>query len=199
MNDVDRHLQEIAEIRLLMERSSKFLSLSGLSGVSAGIIALAGCAAAYWRLNIAEAGDKGALLTFLAVDALLVLVAAIAAAIVFTVRLARRKGLEVWNRNARYLLANLGIPLAAGGAFCLMLLLHGALSLVPAVMLAFYGLALMNASKVTINEIRYLGIVELALGVVAGFLPGNGLLFWGVGFGVLHIAYGLFMYRKYEQ
>ena len=43
----EEQLQNLAEIRSLMERSSRFISLSGLSGVGAGVCALVGSAAAH--------------------------------------------------------------------------------------------------------------------------------------------------------
>ena len=46
MNNQNEHLETLSEIRTLMERSSKFLSLSGISGISAGIIAIVGVVAA---------------------------------------------------------------------------------------------------------------------------------------------------------
>ncbi|MES2397617.1 MAG: hypothetical protein V4549_16525 [Bacteroidota bacterium] len=65
--------------------------------------------------------------------------------------------------------------------------------------LLFYGLALINASKYTLNDIRYLGICEIVLGLIASLYIGYGLLFWAAGFGVLHIVYGAVMYYKYER
>jgi hypothetical protein len=44
-----------------------------------------------------------------------------------------------------------------------------------------------------------LGICEIGLGLIASIYMGYGLLFWAVGFGVLHIIYGIVMYMKYER
>jgi hypothetical protein len=65
--------------------------------------------------------------------------------------------------------------------------------------LVFYGLALVNGSKYTLNDIRNIGYLEAGLGVVSMFVPGYGLWFWALGFGVLHIVYGVTMYYKYER
>jgi hypothetical protein len=63
----------------------------------------------------------------------------------------------------------------------------------------FYGLALVNASKYTLTDIRYLGITEIILGILNIFFLRRGLYFWALGFGVLHIIYGLVMWWKYER
>jgi hypothetical protein len=94
---------------------------------------------------------------------------------------------------------NLAIPLAVGGIFCAILLYHGIVYLMAPAMLIFYGLALVNGSKYTLTDIRYLGLSEIVLGVFAAFFIGYGLLAWAIGFGVLHIVYGTLMYYKYER
>ena len=114
-------------------------------------------------------------------------------------RKAKRKGLPVWDSTAKRLLLNLLIPLATGGLFCLVLLYHRQVGMIAPATLIFYGLALLNASKYTLNDIRYLGILEIIIGLIASVYIGYGLLFWAVGFGVLHIVYGIVMYSKYEK
>ena len=93
----------------------------------------------------------------------------------------------------------MAVPLAAGGIFCLALLVHGLPALVAPATLVFYGLALINASKFTLDEVRWLGLSELVVGLFAVFVPGHGLLCWSLGFGVLHIGYGTYMYLRYER
>jgi len=63
--------------------------------------------------------------------------------------------------------------------------------------LIFYGLALVNASKYTLSEIRSFGIAEIVLGLIAMAFIGYGLLFWAIGFGLLHIIYGIIMHVRY--
>jgi hypothetical protein len=209
----EKHLQDLSEIRSLMERSSRFISLSGLSGVFVGTFALIGAAAAYYYMGPRNAVipryydfDKDVLGIrhlsyhyFFILDALLVLAASLITASYLTIRQARRKGQKIWDLSARRLFVNMMIPLAAGGIFALILLGHGYVGLVAPVTLLFYGLALVNASKYTLNDIRYLGICEIILGLIASYYVGQGLLFWAIGFGVLHIVYGIVMYRKYER
>jgi hypothetical protein len=202
-------LQTLTEIKQLMERSSRFISLSGLSGVFAGIYALAGAATAYWYLNLDGIGYYSGSkiiatatrseLEFILLDAFIVLVMAIATGIFLTTRKARKDGNSIFDNTAKKLIINLCIPLFTGGLFCIALLYHGALLYVPASMLVFYGLSLLHASNYTRSDIRILGYAEIILGLIALFAIGYGFLFWAIGFGVLHIVYGTYMYFKYEM
>jgi hypothetical protein len=198
MDKIDDHLKDLSEIRSMMEKSSKFLSLSGLSGISAGIVALAG--SFFILQKFREAKEYGVTedFPFYYISlAVIVLAAALAFAIIFTVRNAKKKNLPVWSITAKYLLTSLFIPLAAGGLFSLILWYKGMPELIFSSTLVFYGLALLNASKYVMNEIRYLGITEIILGLIAGIT--YGLIFWAIGFGIVHIAYGIYTYLKYEK
>ncbi len=205
MYEPEEHLQTLTDIRSLMERSAKFLSLSGLSGVSAGLIALAGAGWAFMH----QASDSGqysldatyrrAQLEFLLTDMLLVLVLALATGIFFTVRKARRQGLTIWNQTSRRLLWAMAVPLLAGGVFCIGLIYHGLFWLAFPATLIFYGLALLNGSRYTVRDVEYLGVSEVVLGLIAVFLTGYTLLTWAIGFGVLNIVYGVVMWVKYER
>lgn len=204
-------LAQLTEIRAIMERSSRFISLSGLSGVGAGVVALAGAGAGHWFLR-REYGATGYLRLLESTEAerLLVLpymvglaVAMIGAALLvatfFTWRRARHQGQPLWTALGRRLALSLAVPLMAGGLFCLALFVRGAVSLVVPGLLLFYGLALLNASKYTLEEIRWLALTQIALGLLAVLLPGAGLLFFALGFGLGHIGYGLLMYNRYER
>jgi hypothetical protein len=213
MEDRKEHLQAITDIRSMMERSSRFISLSGLSGIFAGVFALIGAFLAYNKIgayahnyremigmnrseNVSMIND---LITYLFLVAAGVLAASLLCGVLLTMRNSRKKGLKIWDSTAKRLLINLAIPLITGGLFCLILLYHNDLGLVAPATLIFYGLALINASKYTFNDIRYLGICEIVLGLTASFFIGYGLFFWSIGFGVLHIIYGAVMYFKYER
>lgn len=213
MKNPENHLETLSEIRSLMERSSRFISLSGLSGVFAGIFALIGAGAAYVYLDLDLFSEKpyykGALeadgslnwhfISFFFIDALAVLILSLFFGVYFSTRKAKKQGLKIWDSTSTRLAYNLFIPLATGGIFCLMLLYHGYFVMIAPATLIFYGLALLNASKYTLNDIRYLGISEILLGLIASFWVGYALLFWSIGFGILHIFYGMIMYFKYER
>lgn len=216
MESKNEHLESLKEIRSIMEKSSQFLSLSGLSGVFIGLAALLGALMIYlfqYDFFFGRYSSGGVFLSeqlisgkeyidflvFSSITGIIVLILAITFGIIFTAQNARKKGLPLWSSSAKRMLINLFIPLIAGGLFCIALLFHRLIYLVAPATLIFYGLALVNAGKYTIKEIRYLGITEIALGILASFVVGYGLIFWSLGFGILHIVYGLTMYWKYER
>ena len=211
MNEsTDKHLENLAAVRDIMERSSRFISLSGLSGIWAGITAIISSMIAYVYMN--EQGltyEQGKFfpqfipdesnIRFLILLACATIVVALVGAVIFTSRSARRRGLPLWDKQAARLLFSLFVPLAAGGLFCLLLIRHGYIDVIAPATLVFYGLALLNASKFTVDEMKVLGILQTVLGLIAAWQIGYGLLFWSLGFGVLHIIYGTRMYFKYER
>lgn len=212
MDKKQDQLAELREIRNLMERSSRFLSLSGIAGIIVGVIAIEGVAAAYafLGLGLSEPGyyqfsaaqnvaEVTAAKAFLFADFMAVLLLSLFTGIYFAVRNAKKQGLPVWDATASRLLINMMIPLAAGGIYCLILFYHGHLALIAPATLIFYGLALINASKYAINDIRYLGIIEVAVGLTASLFVDYGLLFWAFGFGILHMVYGIKIYFKHER
>ncbi len=202
----EQHLQDLTDIKDIMNRSSRFMSLSGMAGVMAGIFALVGAYSAY--TTIYEGQDymayRKAFVTFddlmqLLLVAATVLVLSVGSGIYFSYRKAKKNEESFWNDQAGRVLTNLMIPLATGGLLCLILLSKGYIGVIAPLTLIFYGLALVNASKYTLTEIRSLGILEIIVGLAAMQFIGYGLLFWAVGFGALHIIYGIAMYIKYER
>lgn len=210
-------LNDLREIRALMERSSRFIGLSGLSGIAAGFCALAGAAVTYIYLdtrpfefdhqaanlyfNLALSASKWGMhyTQFFILVASLTILSAVAFGIFFTTRNAQQKGQSIWDATALRLLVSLAVPLIAGGLFCLAMLLHGSIGYLAPTTLVFYGLALVNGSKYTLHDVYYLGLTEIALGILAMFMLRFGLEFWVIGFGFLHIIYGAMMYFKYEK
>lgn len=198
----------------MMERSSRFISLSGLSGVSAGICALIGSWLAHpyvfgykdfitYADNTAETYPANNYelifsnkLFWIAAGTFM---AALISAFLFTWLKSKKAGIPVWGIAARRLMINLCIPIIAGGLFLFKLIQFGTFGLVAPGCLIFYGLGLINASKYTLSEIRYLGYVQVVLGLVNLCFVGYGLYFWALGFGVMHIIYGLYMWMKYDR
>lgn len=202
----EKYINDLKEIKSMMDRSSRFISLSGMSGVVAGLAALVGAYLAYntvyqdqnyfdYRVMVMNADSVVRLLSI----AIGVLVVSLAAGIFFTLQRTRKTKQALWDAQAKRLVVNLMIPLLTGGILCLILLSKGLISLVAPMTLVFYGLALINASKYTLTEVRSLGIAEVILGLLAFQFIGYGLLFWSIGFGALHIIYGLAMYLKYDR
>jgi len=199
-----KYLDDIKDIKNIMDRSTKFISLSGLSGISAGILALIASYIAY-RLVYFDQNylvDRIAVINYKTlIQLLLVAIAtkflAILLGIFFTSKKAKKSGQKMWDPQARRFYINLLIPLITGGLLCLALLLRGYVSLVAPLTLIFYGLGLVNASNHSISDIRSLGIIEIILGLIAVCFVGYGLIFWAIGFGVMHIIYGIVMHYKY--
>lgn len=212
MEEKNPGLETLKDIRSIMERSTRFLSLSGLSGVFAGTFALAGAIAAYvylhlnfwstnyytYAYNVIGEPDVS-FMRFFFFDAGVVLLSSLAVCMFLTYRNAIKQDVPFWNPVSRRMAVHLLIPLFAGGIFCLLLLQHRQIGLIAPSMLLFYGMALLNASKFTHDDIRTLGILEITLGLISAYFIGYGLLFWAVGFGLLHIIYGIMMYKKYEK
>ncbi|WP_026727745.1 hypothetical protein [Flavobacterium denitrificans] len=201
-----KHQEDLAHIRSMMERSSRFISLSGLSGVFAGLSALIGGLYVYqlFKINgIDYFTDEHILLTgnlvsHLFFTGIVILVCAIVFGAFFTIRKSKKYDLPIWTSATKNMLINLAIPLVAGGIFCLALIYHGYFGLVAPTTLIFYGLAVVNAEKYTFSDIKYLGYLELILGGISLFYIGYGLIFWIIGFGILHIIYGLVAFKKYK-
>ena len=201
-----KHQEDLSHIRSMMERSSRFISLSGLSGVFAGLSALIGGLYVYqlFKANGLDYFDgehklySVDLVSELVIIALIILFFALTFGIFFTIRKSRKYNLPIWTTATKKMLINLVIPLVVGGIFCLALLYHQIYVLIAPATLLFYGLALINAEKYTFSDIKYLGFCELALGCVSLFFLGYGLVFWIIGFGVLHILYGLIVFKKYK-
>ncbi|MDB5196390.1 MAG: hypothetical protein JWP88_761 [Flaviaesturariibacter sp.] len=208
MNEHDTQLEALQDIRRMMQRSSRFISLSGLSGIAAGICGLIGAWFAYDWISeyYAAYNDTGytnqafhKLKYNLFLLAAGVLGAALLSAFYFTWRKADKDGASLWNHTSRNLALNMAIPLVAGGFFILAMLQYSEWRFVAPASLIFYGLALVNGGKYTLSEIRYLGLTELLLGLISTQAIGYGLYFWAFGFGVLHILYGFAMWWKYER
>ena len=206
MKEIQEYEKDLASIRTMMERSAKFISLSGLSGVLAGIYALIGATAAYFIMGFksplhargyaAYGVDRVAKLLVIAG---IVLVVSVSTGLYLSYKKATKHGLTLWTSASRRLFINLMIPLVTGGLFILIILYWRNYGMVAPACLVLYGLALIQASSNTYDEIRYLGFCEIILGLICALMPGYGLQFWALGFGVLHIVYGAIMYNKYDK
>ena len=212
MNTTEQSLETLQDIKKMMERSSRFISLSGWSGVSAGAAALIGAWLARreitqfhdtlrGRRNDADLVRSSVELLSLQLIriAVVVFIAALISAFLFTYIRSRKTGVPVWGVTAQRLMWNTILPLVTGGVVIIRLLQVGHYGLVAPCCLVFYGLALVNGSKYTLGEVKWLGYAQIALGLINLWMPGYGLLFWALGFGALHIIYGIAMWMRYER
>ena len=201
MNSKD-YLKDISEIKDLMNKSSRFISLSGLSGVLAGIYAIIGATIAYFLVNNYSYGTlllDGQIFKWVLLDLILIALFSIITAIVLTTRKAKKNNAKIWDTSSKRLIVNFLIPLVTGGLYILIILGQQKYGQAGALMLIFYGLSLVSASKYSIGHIRFLGYIEIILGLICAVFPGYGFWLWVLGFGVMHIIYGSWMHFKYDK
>ncbi len=201
MKEEKDYIQDIVEIRSMMERSTKFLSLSGFSGVLAGVYALIGV---YFSNKIIGFNPDSIQYTHekfqeIILIALIVMIGAIGTAIILSISKANKTGEKFWNASAKRLVVNMSVPLVAGGLLLLLLISYNLIGLIAPFSLLFYGLALYNASKFTYEDVKSLAIIEICLGLLSTYFITYSLLFWAFGFGIVHIAYGIYIYYRFEK
>ena len=214
MNEQQQSLEDLQHIKMMMERSSRFISLSGLSGISAGVCALIGA----WLAKPYIVGQKNLIInedlavsqalgndysiilnTYLFWIAIFTFIAAFVSAFIFTYLKSKKEGIAVWSHTSKRLMINVSIPIVVGGLFLFRMMQFETFGLIAPGCLIFYGLGLVNASKYTLIEIRYLGYIQILLGLISLWFVGCGIYFWAAGFGVMHILYGAYMWNKYER
>lgn len=198
----NNYLKDISEIKDLMSKSSRFISLSGFSGILAGIYALIGAGYAYWLVSNSESGYlilDGKVFRLVLLDLALVGFFSVATAILLTTQKAKKNNEKIWDSLTQRLLKSFIIPLVAGGIYIIIILGQQRYGQTGGLMLLFYGLALLNASKYTLGDVKYLGYTQIILGLISAMYPSYGFWFWVLGFGVVHIIYGAIMYFKYDK
>jgi hypothetical protein len=206
MNTSQTNIDAIKDIRTIMERSSRFISLSGWSGISAGIFALAGAWVANDRIKeyysngySAASACPSCLRNELSMIAAIVFFTAFISAFLFTYAKTKKEGVPIWGSAAKRLLWNTLLPMVTGGILIWKMIDLKQYDFVVSSTLIFYGLALVNGSKYTMGEVRYLGYAEIVTGIVSLLIIPKGLYAWAFGFGVLHIIYGIAMWWKYDR
>jgi len=204
-------IHDLKEIRKMMETSSKFLSLSGLSGISAGIIALIGSSYAWYTIStfsnkalhyvaIGTIEVKSTELEYhLILIASLILIFGVSFGFLFTYLSAKKKQHNLFTPVSFKLAWSLGLPLVFGGLFTILLFIKGFYGIIGASTLMFYGLSLLNASKYVHPEIKYLAICQMLLSLFSILFIEHSLILLAIVFGVLHIIYGIIMYIKYDR
>ena len=215
--NINEHQQDLQQIKQMMERSNRFISLSGLSGIAAGVCALTGATFAYYTLNSKDGqlmnldeniynsvANRQVELTNLlenklVIIAVLTFIIAFISSVFFTWLRSKKTNVPIWGSTSKRLMINVCIPLVTGGIFLLKLIEGGHVGLIAPGCLIFYGLALVNAAKFTLGEIKWLGYFQIILGIINLWCIGKGLYFWVTGFGFLHIIYGIIMWNKYER
>jgi len=174
----------------------------------AGIYALAGALVAYLvfgfnpdSVTYSMTGTAGtpANISSVIIVALIILALALGTVVYLSRRNAGKRGEKMWSATTRRLLANMMVPLAAGGVLIVILIANGLAGLAAPVSMIFYGMALFTASKMTLEEVKLMGIIQIVLGLIAALMIQYSLIIWALGFGVVNIVYGIYMHYKYER
>jgi len=212
MDNYSEQLQALTDIRSMMEKSTKFVSLSGISGIAIGLVALLSATIGYLatsttpfstryfhKLLLATDSIVGMTpMIFVASLALLTIAGALLIGLYFTRKKAKQSNIKLWSRSFKQMLLNIAIPLFVGGIFCIALAQKEMYEMIAPATLIFYGLSLINGGKYTLQDVNSLGVAELILGCIALFVAGYGLEFWAIGFGIFHIFYGAKIYLNQE-
>ena len=149
--DKDKALESVFEIKELMEKSSKFISVSGIAAILAGIYALAG---AYIATQVITSDMYlSDTLKLMAIIAMAVLAAAAVTAGILSYCKSQKMGQKFFSRLTYRALWNFSLPMLTGGVLCISILMHEYYDILASVMLLFYGLALVNVSKFTYSSI----------------------------------------------
>src|SRR6185295_8318651 len=111
MKEIQEYEKDLASIRSMMERSVKFISLTGLSGILAGLYALAGAIMAYSLLYYPEP-PYGFEFSFIFEDMVrvkllltagIVLVLSIGTGCILSMGKAKRLNVTIWNSASKQL------------------------------------------------------------------------------------------------
>jgi len=201
MDKKDKHIEDLRAIHNLMERSSIFVNLSGIGAIIVGLCALAGSWFAHrilWQYSLAPYTLTELKLSLLTLAAI-VFFSALGIYVLFVWLRSRQLKAKFWNATARKISINFGVPFLSGSLVVFHLLTNDYISMVAPVSIIVYGIAVFCASHNSFVESRLLAVLEIALGVVALWFPGQGLWFWMVGFGLLHILYGIVFWFNHER
>ncbi len=201
-------IESLNEIKSMMQRSSKFTSISGWSGVWVGFVGIIAASIAYFlilkdALHLNYRGNLDRITTYdldikLVGLGLISLLIACIGGFYFMTKKSAKDGVKFINPVTKRILSKFLFVLLIGGIVSLIFVNNFSFAYVAPATLLFYGLSLYTVERDTIVEIKYLAICEIILGLLAFYFIYNGLMFWFLGFGVLHIIFGVWMLKKYD-
>ena len=184
-----QHAEENLQfIRRTMERSSTFTAVPGLGGAGMGVIGLVAAAIAANQIS----AERWLVVWLIA--------AAVALSIGVTSmwRKAARLGAPLAGAVGRRFAMSLAAPLVAGAALTWGAWMNGDRDLIPAVWLLLYGTGVLAGGAFSVAAVRLLGVMVMALGVAALVTPPAwGNVWLGMGFGLLQLAFGLYIARRH--
>lgn len=193
-------IEDLQHIKSIMERSTKFLSLSGWSGIWVGLCGLAASVLLYnWQYAALAAHTPPYEAVHLLLLALITFIVALSGGLYFTIQKTKKLGSPFLTKVTKRLLLRFCIPLAIGGVLCILLYEKSLLPLTLPITLLFYGLALYSIQEDTVKEIKTMAYIEILLGLFAFYFSAYALFFWALGFGIIHLLYGVILWNKYDK
>lgn len=181
-------MDNLSFIRATMERATAFTAVPGWGGVGMGVLALAAAVMAHTRLTPQEW-----LFTWLCTA-----VAGLALGGWAMTRKARRAGTQVFSYSGRRFVLSYLPPLAVGALLTAALVRAGALWALPGSWLLLYGTGVVTGGAFSVRVVPLMGLCFMALGAIALFAPPHwGTPLMAIGFGGLHILFGIVIARKY--
>jgi hypothetical protein len=184
----DRAMDNLRYIRETMERAGSFTAVSGWGIVTIGATAIA----AAWLAG-AMASPAGWLAVW-TVEAVL----ALAIGVLSVARKARAAGMPLLSGPGRKVALILSPPLMAGAVLTAVMFGEGILAPLPGMWLLLFGAGVVAAGAFSVRIVPVMGLTFMLLGSAALLLPagwGNGLM--ALGFGGLHIFFGVLIARRY--
>jgi len=171
-----------------MERAAEFTAVPGWGGVTIGLTALAAA-----LLASRQATPQAWLAVWLAEAFVAVAIAAPAAA-----TKARRANSSLFSGPGRKFVLSFAPPIIVGGLLTVAMYNLGAFTALPGLWLLLYGTAIVTGGAFSVRAVPIMGLCLMALGGLALFAPAAwGNFFMAAGFGLVHIAFGIWIALRY--
>jgi hypothetical protein len=181
-------LENLRFIRSTMENARSFTAVPGWGQVAMGVSAIGAAALADRQ------PDFSRWLLVWVVEAVL----AVALGAFAVVRKARRGNTPIASGPGRRFGLALLPPLLVGAAMTALLWRTGPREVLPALWLLCYGAGIATGGAFSVRAVPLEGVSFMALGLAAAFTPpGWGDLWMAGGFGILQIAFGIYIARRH--
>jgi len=184
----ERAMDNLRYIRETMERSSSFTGISGWGQVAIGVTALAAAVLAAQQATV-----KSWLAVWFVEAMFSLLIAGWSMD-----RKARAAGLPLFSGPGRKVAFSLSPPLLAGALLTAVLYRAGSTNSIPGMWLLLYGTGVVTGGMFSVPVVPVMGLCFMTLGAAALFAPAF-LANWflALGFGILHITFGVIIARRY--
>lgn len=184
----DRAMDDLRFIRQTMERAGSFTAVPGWGGVGIGATAFAAA-----PIAAQQARPDLWLGVWLVTAAVATLIA-----VSTMVLKARRSNVPLSTGPGRKFLLSFLPPVSAAVAMTAALYAHDATPLLPGLWLLSYGAAVVTAGTFSVGAVPLMGTAFMGVGALALATPATwGDAWMAVGFGGLHVGFGLLIARRH--